>query len=298
MTPQRPLTIRAVIPHYFKEGANPTYGSGREGVRLVRSVALLRCLNGLWGLRNHPQDLQMNLIKAQGELLPPQNFEGGPLPMEVEIHVFVNRDDYLSEALRLFQPSFQLHQLDLSNPMWLALEARDWLVSNPNPMDLNLYLEDDLVVQDRLFPEKILWMAEYSGHQAVLLPHRYENLTRPSTFPRLYVDGLLDLEEIAEWHSPMIDAASGCFRGGQRIKFDIPNNPHSGCFALSKKQVNYLASRNLPTDGFFGPLETAATYTVGKFFTLLKPSFGQRQFLSIEHAHPSFIGYLGGGQSE
>jgi hypothetical protein len=85
-TPPRPLLIRAVIPHYFREGANPVYGSGREGVRLERSVALLRCLHGLLGLRHLPQDLQLNLIEAAGEVLPPQDLEGAPLPMEIEIH--------------------------------------------------------------------------------------------------------------------------------------------------------------------------------------------------------------------
>lgn len=285
--------IRAVIPHYFKAGANPTYGSGREGVCLARNVALLRCLHGLWGLRNHSQDLQLNLIKAEGELLPPQTLQGGPLPMEVEIHVFVNRDDYLSEALELFQPSFQLHQLDLEDPRHLALKARDFLIEHSQPLDLNLYLEDDLVIHDRLLPEKILWMAECSDHKAVLFPHRYEMLRTPLREPKLFVDGIIDPDDICHWHEPSENVASGKFRGTLQVSFDKPLNPHAGFFGISREQLQVLAlGPKLPEAGFIGPLETAATYSFSKNFTILKPSWIHREFLEVEHSHPSFLGYL------
>jgi hypothetical protein len=44
--------------------------------------------------------------------------------------------------------------------------------------------------------------------------------------------------------------------------------------------------------GFVGPIETASTLTVLQFFPVLKPSLRHRSFLSIEHAHPSFLPYL------
>jgi hypothetical protein len=291
-TPPRPLHIRAVIPHFFREGANPIYGSGREGVRLERSVALLRCLHGLLGLRRLPQDLQLNLIEAAGEVLPPQELEGAPLPMEIEIHVLVCGTDYLAEPLALLGPQLQLHQLELEDPRQLALEARDWLVQHPRPADLNLYLEDDLVIHDRLLPEKMLWMAECSQQQAVLLPHRYETLRTPGAPPRLYVDGVIEPDELAAWHRPQQAAARGRFRGQQAVSFDVPLNPHAGCFGLSRAQVTRLQGEALPREGFVGPLETAATFTVGRFFTLLKPAWAQREFLAVEHGHPSFLGYL------
>ena len=53
-----------------------------------------------------------------------------------------------------------------------------------------------------------------------------------------------------------------------------------------------LRERELPCDGCVGPLETAATYTVGCAFLLLKPALANRSFLMIEHGHPSYLGYL------
>ena len=85
----RPLFIRAVVPHFFSEGANPVYGSGRDGARLERTVALLRCLHGLLELRQQPVDLQFDLRRVNGEALPALELEGAPRPMEIELHVFV-----------------------------------------------------------------------------------------------------------------------------------------------------------------------------------------------------------------
>ncbi len=288
----RPLFIRAVVPHFFREGANSVYGSGRHGARLERTVALLRCLHGLLELRQQPEDLQFDLRRVNGEALPALELEGAPRSMEIELHVFVRGEDYLPEALDLFGPQARLHQLELEDPKQLALEARDWLLKHPEPADLNLYLEDDLVIHDRLWPEKVLWMAECSDQKAVLLPHRYEALRGIGAPPRLYVDGRIDTGPQLAWHQPQTAVASGSFRGVQPVHFDVPVNPHAGCFGLSRQQVERLRDEQLPREGFVGPLETAATYSVGTFFTLLKPAWQHREFLTVEHAHPSFLGYL------
>ena len=103
----------------------------------------------------------------------------------------------------------------MEDPKQLALEARDWLLKHPEPADLNLYLEDDLVIHDRLWPEKVLWMAECSDQKAVLLPHRYEAL-RVLVPPRLYVDGRIDTGPQLAWHQPQTAVASDVSRGAAR----------------------------------------------------------------------------------
>jgi hypothetical protein len=75
-------------------------------------------------------------------------------------------------------------------------------------------------------------------------------------------------------------------------------NPHSGFFGLNRDQVFELRTLPLPTEGFVGPLETAASLSVGIAFKLLKPSMESRDFLAIEHAHPSYLGYLLPSSSE
>ena len=108
----------------------------------------------------------------------------------------------------------------------------------------------------------------------------------------MYIDGPIEHEIFAQWHQPQQQFAQGSFRFYPKLEFDIPSNPHSGFFGVSRQQLLRLREFSLPRDGFVGPLETAATYTVGAVFKLLKPSLNYREFLTIEHGHPSYLGYL------
>ena len=211
--------------------------------------------------------------------------------MTLEISVVVHADQCLLESIQPLVPQVRVLKLDLLDPRHLGFEARDWLIHHPRPADLNLYLEDDLVIHDPLLPEKILWMAQQSSHQCVLLPHRYELTRNPLNAPRLYIDGPIE-HEVFDWYQPQKKFAQGRFRHFPKVDFDVPINPHSGFFGISRQQLMSLRQTSLPREGFVGPLETAATYTVGSVFKLLKPSWHCREFLTIEHGHPSFLGYL------
>ena len=288
------LFARVSIPHFYCENEDQDggYGSSRSGSRLNRSIALFRCIESLRGLRRRSQDLTLDLVDRSAQYTPPLAMQSSPPLTEVELHLHVTGSHYLDDVLALLEPSIHLHHHDLEDSRQLALVARDYLLSHPQPMDLNLYLEDDLVIHDQWFFEKILWMAEQSDQRCVLLPHRYELLRTPGAPPRLFVDGHIDPDEIVGWHQHSVNVAQGSFHGMDDLSFDAPVNPHAGCFAVSRLQQEFLRSKTLPVQGFVGPLETAATFTVGRFFTILKPALANRDFLTIEHAHPSFLGYV------
>ena len=212
--------------------------------------------------------------------------------MSVEMTVVTVGQSVIQEVLDLFAGSISVLNVELDDPRQLGLVARDWLIQHSNPADLNIYSEDDLVVHDALLPEKIVWLAEQSDHSCVLLPHRYELIAHDQLPARLFIDGPSNHEAISAWHQPKDAFASGLFRGRDSVVFDIPSNPHSGFFAVTRHQLMQLVRNSLPREGFVGPLETAATYTVGSQFKILKASLGNRHFLEIEHAHPSYLGYL------
>lgn len=294
------MHIRAVIPHYFSEDVQKEsiseigcgFGSRTPGARLSRTIALSRCLLGLLNLRRSRQDLCLNLVQATGKSTPETAVFVDSPDISLEIVLVVHADHFLLEAIQPLVPQVRVLQLDLTDPRCLGLEARDWLIHHPSPADLNLYLEDDLVIHDPFLPEKILWMALQSDHQCVLLPHRYELTKNPLNPPRLYIDGPIEHHVFSDWHQPQRQIAKGSFRFYPNVEFDIPSNPHAGFFGVSRQQLLRLRESSLPRDGFVGPLETAATYTVGTVFKLLKPSLNYREFLTIEHAHPSYLGYL------
>ena len=179
------IKVRAVIPHYFAEANAPVreigagFGSRQPGGRLARSIALSRCLHGLLNLRRSKRDLQLDFRTASGVNSPASNES---YEIKLEIVVVVCRDACLLDVIASLAPQVQVLQRDLDDPRELGLAARDWLISHPSPADLNLYLEDDLVIHDPFFADKILWMAQRSNQQCVLLPHRYE-LTRRLDLP-------------------------------------------------------------------------------------------------------------------
>lgn len=291
-----PLQLRVVIPHFFHEGASESsggYGSGRRGNRLPRSLALSRCLGSVLGLNRAQHDWILNIAEHQLELTPASALAGLPA-LQVELHLFVCGEHWLQEVVELFAPRLQLHKLDLEDPRQLPLAAARQLLDIAPATDLNLYMEDDLVIQDPRFADKLCWFSQRTEHRFVLMPHRLEQ-TVANAPQRLFVDGPIKQEGQAEavWASDETVVATGRFWDGQELTFVKASNPHSGSFFLSAPQVEQLRDAPWPPAPFVGPLETAATGTVLGHFPVLKPSWACRDFLSLEHGNPSFLRLIG-----
>ena len=290
-----PLRLRVAIPHFFREGASSNsggYGSGRSENRLPRSLALARCLGSVLGLNRATHDWILNI--AERHLEPTPATALAKLPgLQVELHLFVCGEDWLQEVVELFGPRLQLHILELVDPMQLPLAAVRHLLDFPAPADLNLYLEDDLIIQDPRYADKLAWFSQRTEHRFVLMPHRYEP-TVANAPQRLFVDGPIKPEGQVEpvWASDEVVVANGRFWDGQELGFVQASNPHSGSFCLSAPQLEKLRSAKWPPAEFVGPLETAATGTVLPHFPVLKPNWSCREFLALEHGNPSYLRQL------
>ncbi|MDM7936964.1 MAG: hypothetical protein QUV06_05855 [Cyanobium sp. CZS 48M] len=280
------------LPHHFRESQEGTgYGSGRSGARFSRCLALARCLEALVQLERSRSDQVLNIGDRCLEPTEPLQQGGHPLPaIHLDIHLFTSGENALDEVLDLFQGRLHRHRLELEDPRQLPLAARDFLIAATPNADLSLYLEDDLVLSDPLFLDKQLWFLRGSGGKVVLMPHRHE-LIPGTQGQRLLVDGPLRDGLIRRFTQPQMDAGRGRFWDGQEIRFDRTANPHSGMFCLDQRQVTHLRGQQLPREGFVGPLETAATLTALAHFMVMKPSYAHRNFLWVEHGHPSFGHY-------
>ena len=289
MTTASGLRVRVGLPHFFRESESSRgYGSSRRGSRLPRGLALHRCLEGLLNLARQPQDLMLDIRRNGLRPLAPLGPSPPELPpLELDIHVFTDGQHRLEEVLDLFRGRIQVHSIALEDPRQLPLVCRDQLIQMDPCPDLCLYSEDDLVIHDPLFFDKQSWFLRAGQSRAVLMPHRYE-LIPGQGGRRLLPDGPLTQEVIEAFYKPLEGAAGGNFLNRQ-VVFDRPPNPHSGMFCIDAAQVQQLRRSNLPTRGFFSPLETAATYTVMQHFPVLKPALAQRDFHWVEHAHPSFL---------
>ena len=290
-----PLRLRVVIPHFFHEGpsmASGGYGSRRSGNRLARSLALARCLGSVLGLNRAVHDWILNIAERQLEPTPASTLAGLPA-LQVELHLFVCGVDWLQEVVELFGPQLHLHNLKLDDPMQLPLTAVRQLLDFPATAELNLYLEDDLVIQDPRYADKLAWFSQRTEHRFVLMPHRREQ-TVANAPQRLFVDGPIKPkgQEEQVWANDEVAVANGRFWDGQELGFVQASNPHSGSFCLSAPQLEQVRSAQWPPTEFVGPLETAATGTVLPHFPVLKPSWSSREFLTLEHGNPSFLSLM------
>jgi hypothetical protein len=285
------MRVQVCIPHYFREHANPGdnpngYGSLRSGARLQRSIALSRCITGLLNLQRAAETCQLNISHKRIDHLP-----NSAEPLEIKICICTDGENRLEDVLDLYRNRIEVITLASENPRELPLACRDHLIANHSEADLLSYMEDDVVIHDPLFFDKIGWFHEKTNHHFSLMPHRYERIDAGS-METLMVDGPLSPSFIGQFSQPQANVANGQFHGIENVSFDITDNPHSGTFCLSQTQAALLRDSELPRDGFVGPLETAATLTVLHRFPVMKPSRECWRFLRVEHGHPSFLHYI------
>ncbi|MFO7630403.1 MAG: hypothetical protein R6W06_12990 [Prochlorococcaceae cyanobacterium] len=245
-------------------------------------------------LQRRPLDCTLNIGLRRIDILP-QPHEPQGYAKEIELNITVHSDGHneLLDVLESFEGMIKRQSHQLADPRQLPIAARNSLIQSKDEIaDITLYLEDDLVISDRLYLDKQLWFLNRTNHSMVLMPHRYEQIHN-SKIGVMLVDGPLSPKFINRFTTPQRDIAKGSFLGREAVSFDISENPHSGSFAFSRQQVEKLRTMELPNEGFVGPLETAATFTALKYFPIAKPAWQNRNFLMIEHGHPSFQGYLG-----
>jgi len=173
-----------------------------------------------------------------------------------------------------------------AEPMFLGYECHRILAERHGSYDIYAFAEDDLAVLDPLFFLKIVWFAEKVGTDAVLLPSRYETLAG-SGVGRYYVDGQLVDEEAAErWQDLSDTRAVRMPMLGRDFCFARSSNPHSGCFFLTGNQLAHWMAQPWwldRSDGFIGPLESAATLGLMRTFRIYKPMNDNAAFLEIHH---------------
>ena len=291
------LRVRVGIPHFFREesaGSSSGYGSGRIGNRLARSIAFARSLGALLACNRSCQDWILNISQREMELSPQATCVDYVEDIHVEVHVFVCGEFFINDVVDLYRARIHVHRVQLDNPIHLPLAVVRYLLDTASPADLTLYSEDDLVIQDPHFFDKLAWFHQTTDHKYILMPHRREPAVARAP-QNLYVDGPINFRGLSEAiHS---NDESLVFHKqyfvGSDIQFVEASNPHSGMFCITDRQLVKVRDAQWPPALFVSPLETAATGILLPHFPILKTSWACRNFFEIEHANPSFLSYLG-----
>ena len=211
---------------------------------------------------------------------------------EIDIAVVTDGSNHILNHLDSpFLSTFKHVETTPDSPLMLGFEVHHVLASyKDNAYDLYCYLEDDLVINDSFFFQKVRWFTDTVGESNLLLPQRYEVASSPSRVDKFYIDGPLspgDLRVTNMTQAPLIMIDNlGC-----QIPFEVPKHPHSGCFFLSHTQLEEWIASPFWDDGdtsFISPLESAASLGISRQFTIYKPCLTHASWLDIQHYGNSF----------
>lgn len=279
-----------VIPHYYAPG-NGFYGStGTDPASRV--AALERVIGGLHQTLGSRQAfllwLQQHVEgKGNGHVIKANE----ATLSHIDVAVCTIGDSHLLSSLNLPNGMYH-HQKSSSDPMLLGFAAHRVLRDHLGRYDWYCYLEDDLLISDPFFFNKLEWFVSQYGAETTLSPHRFErSLTEPAH--KLYHDGSVRPDFTTAWQDVTDRQYLNAEMLGKPIRFERWPNPHSGCFFLNARQMEIWASRPYFGDGdssFAGPLESAASLGIIKTFRQYKPSPTNASFLELEHLHPRYLG--------
>lgn len=277
------MRVLAAIPHYYNPAGDGFYGSLRQDNARIRALALSHCIAALHGLFG----AQQAYFKTNPLSWTRANLAAGG----VDVVLCTHGPHHLAASLSLPQSLFEVRNCTCE-PGLLGFECHAVLRERLGAYDFYCYLEDDLIVEDPSFFQKLAWFGSLAGPEAVLQPNRYEmNLASP--VHKVYIDGDLPNREADQYQNQRERPELSAEVFGRRIRFRRTGNPHSGCFFLTQEQMRHWAQQPYFLDrdcSFFTPLESAATLGIMKAFRVYKSIPEDANFLEIRHGDNRYHG--------
>ena len=143
----------------------PRYGSMRRNGD-KRARALTACIENLHTHFGSPQGQFDRITRS----LVPANVRN---TAKVDVIVCVSGSHHVLDRVRLPAHSYARKDSD-GDPMHLSFECRDVLKAHMGDYDFYCFLEDDILLHDALFFDKLRWFSASFGDHALLQPSRFE----------------------------------------------------------------------------------------------------------------------------
>ena len=273
------MRVFVAIAHYFNNDEQREHiraldmGSGRWPLpRIAALNAEIVALHRHFG----PNAFSINPNEAAQFTSRPSNV--------LDIVVVTVRDKNVLEWIGIEPPTIGVEYFD-GDPLMLGFEAQRLMRERAGGYDIYGYMEDDLVITDPAFLEKMSWFADNFGETALLMPRRYEQ-SSSGTLAKVAFSPQLSKSDreflFRRSPQPVLSAAWH----GREQSFRIPMNPHAGCYFLAQRQLD----KWMRSDSFYDrdaswidPLVSAATYAPGKLFDIYVAAEPDPWFLEIEH---------------
>lgn len=276
------MRVLVTIPHVFNPDGGGKYASLSADPK-PRILALTKCLRALHGLYGKNQ-IYFHYHKHQLYELPANQNPS----VQLDIIICTTQGLHVLDRIPVSSDFYQ-HQPTDCDPMLLGFQCHGFLKKNLGNYDYYCYLEDDLILQDPSFFQKLMWFNSSVDNTWVLQPNRFEWVTQQNYIIKNYIDPELLFKtgqpgEFAHYFNDNLTILARLMN--QEIVIKRAENPHSGCFFLNQKQMEYWAIQDYFSKidcRFFGPLESAATLGLARTFRVYKPAPETANFLEIQH---------------
>ena len=277
------LKVLIGVPHVFRPREGSDLSSSKQEKRSLKVHALQQCcLGNLDALRAHQLE---HRYQSPGWITCQQDAEQHDVQLVLHAHADWNLiEDAFGGQDVPDDLTIVLHRLD--DPSDLPLRVTRSLLeaaANDSSIDMVIYLEDDLLIEDRELLEKIRLLYQNFGANYCFMPHRCE------VIPGLG-DVVLSGEPLRE-RRDLFWATSETVHIdwlGSRKQFTRVVNPHSGCFFLMREQAllayQYWQDRHWEIPyRWAGTMEMACTGIFLPIFRMMKIQVSQARFFQVRH---------------
>lgn len=269
-----------VLVHYFKAEANPKHASvdgSRQENRRRAIQTVIQSWRGLFGTASKLRfaDRSLDIV---------------PSSVDLDIRVLTVPGCTLVD--QEFRNRWSVWETSATpdNPRMLGFFAYRIFAKLAQDYDWFIFSEDDLLVRDPLFFDKLNWFNATFGDRRILAPNRME-WNPAARRLKTYVDG--DISKATFDHLtrnlPDEDILRARPLHGE-VSFQRARNPHSGFLAVTRAQLNHWMAQPHWLDhdvSFVSPLESAASLGATKTFSVYKP-LTPHAFLEVEHLDDRF----------
>lgn len=280
------MNILITIPHYYRHEENANHGSMAKDPT-PRIEALTECITSI---HQHLGSSQLFLDHMLTQAFP-ANF---PQQNKIDIFICTTGQCHILNELSLPHTDYKHIETD-AEPMMLGFECAKVMKEHLGKYDYYCFMEDDLIIRDPLFLQKIRWFTDATSNENILQPNRFE-LSRHHSVLKCYLDGNVGniYGSISIYPINELEFSANFF--SSYFRFSQPLNPHSGCFFLNAEQFEHWTKQPHFDDkdtSFIGPLESAASIGIMKTFKIFKPVPENANFLEIQHHGDVFINTIG-----
>ncbi|MFD2182919.1 hypothetical protein [Rhodoplanes azumiensis] len=271
------MRILVVTHHFFEPAEDPAatfFASRIDPVARIAAVnAMLVAFHRHFGPRRHAENAAAGFPGDSGERV-------------LDIVVLQVPGKGIMEHVGIDPSTYTLEEWD-GPPMQLGFETQRVIRERLGQYDFYAVVEDDMLVHDPLFFDKLAWFEREFGPERLLLPLRYE-MAQSGTpalvaaWPVIPVDSLY---AFGMRRASAPERLAGRFHGREQ-GFAPPRNPHVGGFFVSDAQLRRWVDTPWFYDrdaSFAGPLESAMTLALCRAFDVYQPAAPDPFFLSIEH---------------